>query len=107
LRTPDFLDDVRKAVWSINPNVPRQGVGPLSEFMAQSASVDAHLLALVLLGIAAGIAVILGLVGVYGVISYAVSQRTIELGMRMALGADARRVRTMVLREGSSLRWRA
>ena len=53
-----------------------------------------------LLGIAGLVALILGLVGVYGVISYAVSQRRAELGMRLALGAQPGQVQKMVLRQG-------
>jgi ABC-type antimicrobial peptide transport system permease subunit len=50
--------------------------------------------------VSAGMALILGLVGVYGVISYGVSQRSRELGMRKALGAPERTIKTMVLRQG-------
>jgi len=74
-----------------------QAVGPLSDFVARSWQSTSF--ALVLLGIAGAVALILGLVGVYGVISYGVSQRTLQLGMRMVLGAKAGRVKRMVLRQ--------
>jgi len=96
--TPGFLNDVRKAVWSVNPNLPLLRVGPLSEFVAQSRARTSF--TLVLLGVAALVALVLGLVGVYGVVSYGVSRRSLELGMRMALGADAGLLRRMVLGQG-------
>jgi len=55
---------------------------------------------LVMLGIAAAVALLLGLVGIYGVTSYSVSQRTREIGIRIALGAQQREVRRIFVRQG-------
>ncbi len=96
--SPDFFSQVRAAIWEVNPNLPLAGVRGLDELLDRSMARTSF--SLIMLGIAAGVALILGTIGIYGVISYIVSQRTRELGVRLALGANAADVRKMVLKQG-------
>jgi putative ABC transport system permease protein len=93
-----FLKEIRQAIWSVNPNLPIADVRTVQEIYDKSMARTSF--TLVMLAIAAGMALLIGVVGIYGVISYSVSQRTREIGIRMALGAPQRNVRQMFLRHG-------
>jgi ABC-type antimicrobial peptide transport system permease subunit len=96
---PESLADAaRAATWAIDPNVPITHVLTLERIVEDSRAPMAFSMALLLL--ASALAVLLGAVGTYGVVSFVVSQRTKEIGVRMSLGALSGQVRRMVLRDG-------
>jgi putative ABC transport system permease protein len=94
-------NDVRKAIWSVDKDQPMWSVSALEDIVARTQG-QARFLAL-LLGIFAGLALVLAGVGIYGVTSYAVAQRTHEIGIRLALGASGERVLREVVGRGARL----
>ena len=92
---------IRSAIGSIDPDLPIGDVRTMKDVVADSLSRTSFTMSLLVL--AAVIVLFLGSVGIYGVISYIVSQRTSEIGVRLALGADAKRVRRMILMQGMRL----
>ena len=93
-----LLADVQKAVWSLNPSLPLASVRTLEEIYDKSLARTSF--TLVMLAIAGAMALLIGLVGIYGVISYAVSQRRREIGIRMALGARKSELTLMFIAHG-------
>ena len=101
LQSPGFLGEVQQAVWSVNPNLPLARVRTLQQIYDESMAQTQFVL--VILGIAASVTLLLGLVGIYGVIAYIVSQRRREVGIRMALGAQSDSVQRIFVTRGLSL----
>jgi putative ABC transport system permease protein len=96
-----LVSGVTKEVAAMDPDLPLFGVKTMDEYL--SASVATPRFNTTLLSIFAGVALVLTVVGLYGVMSYSVAQRTNEIGIRLALGAQSRDVLLMIVKQGSLL----
>jgi len=103
IRTPragseSLMRDLRQAVWSVDANLPLTEIRTQDYYYQKSISRTSF--TLVMLGIASVIALMLGIVGLYGVIAYSATQRTREIGIRIALGAQRSSITSMFVRQG-------
>ena len=106
MRTPragseQLATEIRQAVWSVDPNLPVADVGTLDDIYKKSMARVSF--TMVMLALAGGMALLLGMIGIYGVISYSVTQKTREIGIRTALGASESQVVSMFVYRGLRL----
>lgn len=93
-----LANDLRRTVWAVDSNLPVSDIRTVEFLYARSMARTSF--TLVMIGIAAGIALLLGLVGLYGVIAYSASQRRREIGIRIAVGAQRNDITGMFVRQG-------
>jgi predicted permease len=96
--TSALMDDVRRAVSAVDPGLPLANVRTMGEILDESLARTSF--TLVMLAIAGVMALLLGVIGIYGVIAYTVSQSTREVGIRFALGAQSSQVLGLFIRRG-------
>lgn len=99
--TPDFLRELNEAVWSVSGNVSLANVRTFGDLYRKAMARTS--MTMLLLAITGGIALLLGLIGIYGIVSYAVLQRRREIGVRLALGATRGGVQGLFVRRALAL----
>jgi putative ABC transport system permease protein len=96
--TTSLVTSVREAIDRVDPDLAMAKVGTLQDTLDRASAQMAF--TMVLLALAASVALVLGVIGIYGVMSYIVNQRTAEIGVRLALGAEPRWVSGQIIRQG-------
>jgi ABC-type antimicrobial peptide transport system permease subunit len=98
METDAVVKAVKQAVWSVDPGQPVFQIRSMDEYLSLAGSTPR--ISMVLLAVFAGVSMLLAALGIHGVVSYGVAERTREFELRMALGSTLRQLQTLVIRNG-------